>query len=423
MMDEYKLHKHIICIDLKSFFASVECSLLGLDPFKTPLVVTDKARGSGAIVLAVSPYLKTMGVPGRCRIRELPKNVDIIYREPRMQTYLSFSAQIIGIYLRYISDDDIYVYSIDEAFMDFTNYLEYYHKNDLEIAKELMDTIYKETGIYSSCGIGPNMLMAKLALDIGSKNKKDFVAKWDYEDIPEQLWPVSPLSKMWGIGRNMEARLNRMGFYKIGDIAGSDVDKLKKRFGILGEELFYHTHGIDMSLIQDKTKIKPFSKSYGTGQVLFRDYYKPDIYQIMLEMADDVCRRLRTSNKQARTVYFGIGYGKDNGGGFSGSKTMERPTANASLIYDEFVRIFDKHYEEDLPIRRVQIAVANLVNSEDLQLSLFEDPEKLVKEQKVAKAIDGIKNRFGKNSVNRASSELDGSTVKDRNKMIGGHHA
>ncbi|HPF42802.1 MAG TPA: damage repair protein, partial [Bacillota bacterium] len=262
MMDEYKLHKHIICIDLKSFFASVECSLLGLDPFKTPLVVTDKARGSGAIVLAVSPYLKTMGVPGRCRIRELPKNVDIIYRKPRMQTYLSFSAQIIGIYLRYISDDDIYVYSIDEAFMDFTNYLEYYHKNDLEIAKELMDTIYKETGIYSSCGIGPNMLMAKLALDIGSKNKKDFVAKWDYEDIPEQLWPVSPLSKMWGIGRNMEARLNRMGFYKIGDIAGSDADKLKKRFGVLGEELFYHTHGIDMSLIQDKTKIKPFSKSY-----------------------------------------------------------------------------------------------------------------------------------------------------------------
>ena len=174
MMEEYQLHKHIVCIDLKSFFASVECSLLGVDPFTTPLVVTDKARGKGAIVLAVSPCLRKMGVPGRCRIRELPKNVDIIYRKPQMQKYLSYSAQIIGIYLRYLSDNDIYVYSIDEAFMDFTEYLNYYHKTDLEIANEIMKTIYKETGIYSSCGIGPNMLMAKLALDIGSKSKKDF---------------------------------------------------------------------------------------------------------------------------------------------------------------------------------------------------------------------------------------------------------
>ncbi len=423
MMEEYQLHKHIVCIDLKSFFASVECSLLGVDPFTTPLVVTDKARGKGAIVLAVSPCLRKMGVPGRCRIRELPKNVDIIYRKPQMQKYLSYSAQIIGIYLRYLSDNDIYVYSIDEAFMDFTEYLNYYHKTDLEIANEIMKTIYKETGIYSSCGIGPNMLMAKLALDIGSKSKKDFIAKWDYNDIPKQLWPVKPISKMWGIGRNMEEKLNRMGFYQIGDIAHADVEKLKKRFGVLGEELYYHTHGIDMSLIQDKNSVRPFNKSYGTGQVLFRDYYKPGIFQIILEMTDDVCRRLRTSHKKARTIYLGIGYGMNNGGGFSGRKTLVQPTANVLEINEELKRIFDKHYEEGTPIRRVQVTVTGLINEGAMQLNLFEDSEKKIREQKAALAMDKIKNRFGKNAVNRASSELKNSTVKERNNMIGGHHA
>jgi len=421
-LEEYKLHKNIICIDLKSFYASVECSLLGLDPFKTPLVVADHSRGGGSIVLAVTPYLKKLGVPSRCRIYELPKNVKIIFQKPRMEKYLEYSTKIIEIYLRYISEDDLYVYSVDEVFMDFTTYLDYYKKTDLEIAKIIMDAIYKDTKVYSSCGIGPNMLIAKLALDIGSKNTRDFIAKWNYDDLPEKLWPVTPLSKMWGIGRNMEAHLNGMGLYKIGDIANTDVKRLKKKFGILGEELYYHTHGIDMSLIQDKLNVKPLSKSYGAGQVLFKDYYKPEIFQIVMEMVDDVCRRLRISRKQAKTVHFGIGYSKDAGGGFARQLSLDKPTMNESVIYRACLKLFEEHYD-NLPIRRVNVAVTNLTDKQDYQFSLFEDVEQIIKEQQVFSAIDDIKFRYGKNSVNRASSELESSTIKARNDMIGGHHA
>jgi DNA polymerase V len=421
-LEEYRLHRKIICIDLKSFYASVECSLLGLDPFETPLVVADHSRGGGSIVLAVSPYLKTLGVPNRCRIYELPKNIKIIFRKPQMEKYLEYSTKIIEIYLRFISEEDMYIYSIDETFLDLTEYLEYYKKTDYEIAKMLMDEIYKETKVCSSCGIGANMLMAKLALDLESKNAKNYIAKWNYEDLPEKLWPVKPLSKMWGVGRNMEARLNKMGFYKIGDIAASDPSKLKRRFGVLGEELYYHTHGIDMSMIQDKLKIKPISKSYGTSQVLFRDYYKPEIYQIIIEMVDDITRRLRISHKLAATVHFGVSYSKDAGGGFARQIKLEQPTANESIIYQACRKLFDKHYENEA-IRRVHVGVGNLTNKNDYQFNLFEDAEKIVKEQQIFAAMDEIKIRFGKNSINRSSAELPFSTAKARNEMIGGHHA
>jgi DNA polymerase V len=153
VMDAYKLHKHILCIDLKSFYASVECALSGYDPFKTPLVVADKSRGGGSIVLAVTPYLKKLGVPNRCRIYELPKNINIIYRKPRMEKYLEYSTRIIEMYLDYVSEDDMYIYSIDEVFLDVTGYLKYYQKSDYEIGKMIIDRIYKDTKIYSTCGI------------------------------------------------------------------------------------------------------------------------------------------------------------------------------------------------------------------------------------------------------------------------------
>jgi len=421
-MEEYRIHRTILCIDLKSFYASVECALLGLDPFKTPLVVADKSRGGGSIVLAVSPYLKKFGVPGRCRIHELPTNINIIFQKPRMEKYLEFSTKIIEIYLRFVSEDDLYVYSIDEVFLDFTEYLKYYQKTDVEIAKMILKTILDETKIYSTCGIGPNMLMAKLALDIESKKAPDFIAKWTYENLEAKLWPVTPLSEMWGIGRNMEAHLNALGFRKIGDIANYDVKKLKKKFGIIGEELYYHTHGIDMSLIQEKLKMKPISKSYGIGQTLFRDYYKPDIFQVIREMVDDVCRRLRINKKLARTIHFGIAYSKEMGGGFARQLTLEKPSSNENIIYRACIELFEMFYEGD-PIRRVHVSVTGLLENSSYQFSLFEDAEQIIKEQQVFTAIDDIKERFGKNSVNRATTELKSSTAKARNEMIGGHHA
>lgn len=421
-MEEYQLHRHILCIDLKSFYASVECALLGLDPFETPLVVADKSRGGGSIVLAVSPYLKKFGVPGRCRIYELPTNINIMFQKPRMEKYLEYSTKIIEIYLRFISEDDLYVYSVDEAFLDVTEYLEYYQKTDLEMAKLILKTILDETTLYATCGIGPNMLMAKLALDIESKKAPDFIAKWNYEDLPSKLWTVTPLSEMWGIGRNMEQHLNHMGFKKIGDIASCNVERLKKKFGIIGEELYYHTHGIDMSKIQDKMKIRPISKSYGIGQTLFRDYYAPDIFQIVREMVDDVCRRLRMNKKAARTIHFGIGYSKEFGGGFARQITLEQPTSSEASVFKACLDLFEFYYEGD-PIRRVHVSVTGLVDNKNYQFSLFEDAEEVIKEQQIFAAMDEIKYRYGKNSVNRASTELKSSTAKARNDMIGGHNA
>ena len=421
-MEEYKLRKNIVCIDLKSFYASVECAISGLDPFKTPLVVADKERGGGSIVLAVSPYLKTFGVPNRCRVYELPKTIDIIYRKPKMERYLEYSTRIVELYLNFVSEEDIYVYSVDEVFIDLTEYLQYYNMTDYEIAKKILKTIYDETKIYATCGIGPNMLMAKLALDIESKHSPDFIAKWDYEDLPTKLWTVTPLSKMWGIGRNMERNLNSLGIYKIEDLAKFDVKKLKKKFGIIGEELYYHSHGIDMSLIQEKLGVKPISKSYGIGQTLFQDYYKPEIFQIIREMVDDVCRRLRVSKKMAKTVHFGLAYSKEIGGGFARQTKLEQPSQNESHVFKACLSLMNKFYDNS-PIRVVRIAVTNFVDKKGYQVSLFEDVNQVVKENAVFSAIDEIKEKFGKNSVNRASSELKHSTIKARNDMIGGHNA
>lgn len=421
-MEEYKLHKNILCIDLKSFYASVECAISGLDPFKTPLVVADKERGGGSIVLAVTPYLKQLGVPNRLRVYELPKNIDIIYRKPRMERYLEYSTKIIEIYLQFISEDDLYVYSVDEVFLDFTEYLDYYKKSDYELAKMIMAEVYKQTKIYSTCGIGPNMLIAKLALDIESKHSPEFIAKWTYEDLPNKLWPIKPLSKMWGIGRNMERNLNALGIEKIEDLAKYDVNKLKKKFGVIGEELYYHTHGIDMSLIQEKLRLKPASKSYGIGQTLFEDYYEPEIYQIIREMVDDVCRRLRVSKKKATTIHFGLGYSKDTGGGFARQMQLPQPSSNESHIFQLCLKIMKKFYNES-PIRIVRVSVTGLIDDHDYQVNIFEDIETVMKEKEVFHAVDVIKERFGKNSINRASSELKSSTIKARNEMIGGHNA
>lgn len=421
-MKEYQLHRHILCIDLKSFYASVECAVRGLDPFKTPLVVADRGRGGGSIVLAVSPYLKAKGLPSRCRIHEIPKDLPIIFAKPRMSLYLEYSTRIIEIYLRFISEDDLHIYSIDEAFLDVTSYLNYYRMDDLEMAKMILSAVLTETKINATCGIGPNLLIAKLALDLESKKAPDFIAKWGYDDIECNLWPVTPLSEMWGIGHNMQRNLNALGLYRVGDIAHCDRTTLKKRFGVLGEELYFHAHGIDMSLIQDRLKMKPRRKSYGIGQTLFHDYYVPDIFQILLEMVDDVCRRLRYNRVGAKTIALGIGYSKSVGGGFSRQITIEHPTANEKAIYDLCLHLFKANYEGD-PIRRIHVSVTNLETRRYYQYSLFEDAEAHLREERLFSTIDTIKETHGKNVINRASSELESSTVKARNERIGGHNA
>ena len=369
-MEQYQIHKNIICIDLKSFYASVECVLRGLNPFTTPLVVADKSRSNGSIVLAVTPYLKRRGVKSRCRVFELPNDPSIIFAKPRMKKYLEFSTRIIEIYLNYVSYEDMHIYSVDEVFLDLTSYLSFYKKTDVEMAKIILKDILETTKIPATCGIGSNMLLSKIALDIESKKSPTFIAKWTYEDVPTKLWPIFPLSKMWGIGQNMERNLNRLGILRIGDLAHYPLSKLRKYYGIMGEELYHHAHGIDMSIINEKSVYKPVSKSYGMGQTLFHDYYGDTVTQIILEMTDEVTKRLRAGNKKAYTINLGISYSKEIGGGFNRQMTLIFPTCNESEIYNACISLFDEFYDSS-PIRKVTIRVSNLVEEYFIQLKSF----------------------------------------------------
>ena len=243
--------RNILCIDLKSFFASVECVERNLDPFTTPLIVADPSRKGGAITLAVTPYMKTLGVPSRGRVFEIPKGIKYITATPRMSLYVKKSKEVINCFLDFVSKEDMHVYSIDEAFLDVTDYLKLYKMDDVGLAKAIMARIKEKTGLTSTCGIGPNLLLAKVALDIESKHSPDFIAKWTYEDVKTKLWNITPLDEMWGIGSKTMKKLNDLGIYKVGDINKYGKEFYKKRFGVLGEELYLHANGIDYSNIKN----------------------------------------------------------------------------------------------------------------------------------------------------------------------------
>ena len=423
-MDQYRMHRNILCIDLKSFYASVECALRGLNPFTTPLVVADKSRSNGSVVLAVTPYLKRRGVKSGCRVFGLPDDPAIIFAKPRMHKYLEVSTRIVEIYLKYVSFEDSHIYSVDEVFLDLTTYLKYYQKTDEELAAIILKDIMDTTQIPATCGIGPNMLLSRIALDIESKKSPTFIAKWGYEDVPTKLWPISPLSEMWGIGSNMERNLNRLGIYSVYDLAHYSLDKLQRYFGVMGEELYHHAHGIDMSVISEKLAYKPITKSVGMGQTLFHDYDADSVTQIILEMTDEVVKRLRAGNKKAYTVNLGISYSRDTGGGgFNRQLTSPFPTCNEAEVYNSCMALFDEFYNGESPIRKVTIRLTKLVEEYYVQLNLFKDMNQIVKDHKLHTSLDNIQFRYGKSAVSRASSLTEDSTILARNKMIGGHNA
>ena len=411
--------RNIICIDLKSFFASCECVERGLDPFKVKLVVANPNQGNGAITLAVTPALKDLGVKGRTRLYEIPKNIKYEIVAPRMKLYLDMSKKVVDILLDFVSEEDLHVYSVDESFLDVTNYLKMYKKTDYDLAKDIMATIKNKLGLTSTCGIGPNMLLAKVAMDIEAKHTKDNIAKWNYEDIPNKLWTITPLSKMWGIGPRMEKRLNKLGLYTIGDIAHFNKNKLKDLYGVIGEELYNHANGIDMSIISDY-KIPAKTHSYSNSQVLFKDYDESNIKIIIKEMCEVIARRLRINHKQAKIIGLGIGYSKNVSGGFYHNQKVN-PTDLESDFIMVANNIFDEFYEYK-PIRKVTIVAGNLIKSSYTQLNMFSSIETIKQEEKIQNTIDEIKEKYGKNSLVKASALLKDSTIMDRNKKIGGHH-
>lgn len=410
--------RNILCIDLKSFFASVECVERNLDPFTTPLIVADPSRKGGAITLAVTPYMKTLGVPSRGRVFEIPKNIKYITAPPRMSLYVKKSKEVINCFLDFVSKDDMHVYSIDEAFLDVTDYLKLYKMDDVTLAKTIMARIKEKTGLTSTCGIGPNLLLAKVALDIESKHSPDFIAKWTYEDVKTKLWNITPLDEMWGIGSKTMKKLNDLGIYKVGDINKYSKDFYKKRFGVLGEELYLHANGIDNSNIKDdKYEIK--NKSYGLSQILYKDYTPEEAILIIKEMCETICKRLRSNKKVCGVVGFGIGYSRSVGGGFYHSKKLSESTDNENVIFSVCKSIYDSYIEEE-PIRKVSISLGKITDNNYVQLNLFEEVNETINEIPIV--VDEINKKFGDNAILKASSLLNYSTIKMRNKKMGGHN-
>lgn len=406
--------RNIICIDLKSFFASVECVHRGLDPFKVPLVVADISRGNGAMTLAATPYLRSLGVKSRSRVFTLPKNINIIYAKPRMSLYSKASNEVISIYKEFFSEEDIHVYSIDEVFIDATDYLKYYNMTDYELAKLVMKTIKDRLNLTTTCGIGPNILLAKVALDIEAKSAKDFIAKWDYSDIETKLWCITPLSELWGIGSRIEKSLNNLGIKKIGDINNYSRSFYIKRFGnVAGNEIWCKANGIDFSTVKEKNK-QPRDKSISLSQILKRDYLPEEAIVILKEMTDMLCKQLRDLNKVTKRVFVAVNYSRDINKYFKDTITLSEETDDPNEIFSTVKYIYESHIEE-LPVRKVAIAFYNLYKKSAVQLNLFEQTD--LKSSNYNKIIDQISQKYGPTTILRASSLLKCSTIKERERF------
>jgi len=415
------MQRYYMCIDQKTFFATVECVERGLDPFSTNLVVADPERGPGAICLAVSPKMKMLGVKNRCRIFEIPKSIDYIVAVPRMKKYIEYAANVYEVFLKYFSKDDIYVYSIDESFIDCTCYLKMYNKNPIELAKMVIKDIHKTYGLTATAGIGTNMYLAKIALDITAKHSVDNIGYLDEEKYKSELWHHKPLTDFWQIGSGIMKRLNKMYIYDMAGIAQADPKRLYKEFGVNAEFLIDHSVGKESCTIADIKAYSTKSKSFSNSQILTQDYDFEEAKVIVKEMVELGSLRLIEEKLMTNTVQLYIGYSKDVIKATGGSYRM----SNYSNVYSELVKaflsIYDRTTDKTEKIRRVGVSFANLVEVKNEQLNLFVDQDKIDKERRLEKAISEIKKEMGKNSVVRGMNYLECATTLERNKMIGGH--
>ena len=404
------MQKYYLCIDLKTFYASVECVERGLDPFNTNLVVADPNRGKGTICLAISPKMKMLGVKNRCRIFEIPPTIKYIVATPRMKKYIEYSANIYAIYLKYFSKEDIHVYSIDEAFMDVTKYLKLYKLNPIDLAKKIIKDIFKTYGITATAGIGTNMYLAKIALDITAKHNPNNIGYLDEEKYKKELWHHKPLSDFWQIGRGIERRLNKMRIFDMYDRVNA-------------EYLIDHSWGKESCTIADIKAYKPKTNSITNSQVLFEDYSFIKARLVLKEMVEVGSLRLIESNLVTDTVGLYIGYSKNTIKATGGTRKLTNYTNIYSELLKAFLEIYDKTTDTDIPIRRIGVNFANVIEAESVQLSLFMDQERIDEERKLELAMCSIKNKMGKNAIIRGMDLEEGATTIMRNKLIGGHNS
>ncbi|MBP1580095.1 MAG: DNA repair protein [Oscillospiraceae bacterium] len=411
-----------MCIDLKSFFASVECADMGLDPFSTNLVVADPSRGSGAICLAITPAMKALGIRNRCRVFEIPEGVRYITALPRMRRYMEVSAQVYGVYLRFVSPEDIHVYSIDECFIDATPYLGMYGMTPKQLAKAMMDAVFEETHICATAGIGTNLFLAKVALDITAKHVPDHIGWLDEREFHDRLRHHRPITDFWNVGSGTARRLAKYGVYDMGGVAEMNEAVLYKEFGVNAEFLIDHSHGREPCTMADIHAYQSTSKSISNGQILFEDYTADNALIVLKEMVDTLVLELVEKKLAAGSVSLTIGYSKDVFPPTGGTRRLTGCTGSRQKLTEEFIRLFNDTTRRKYPIRSINIALGGLADDVYSTFDLFMDPQAEEKEKNMQNAIIDIKRRFGKNSLIKAASLQEKATGIRRNNMVGGHN-
>ncbi len=505
------MEKVYIAIDLKSFYASVECVERGFDPLKTNLVVADPTRTEKTICLAVSPSLKSYGIPGRARLfellsklkevnlqrrlslsdkkftgesffdEELKKDqsleISFIQAPPRMALYMEYSTKIYGIYLKYIAPEDIHVYSIDEVFIDATHYLKKYKMTPEELARTIISHVFEETGITATAGIGPNLYLCKVALDIRAKHipadeNGVRIASLDEKSYRELFWEHTPITDFWRVGKGTAKRLEAHGMYTMGDVALCSVgeqnsyyneDLLYKIFGINAELLIDHAWGWEPCTIADIKAYKPTTNSLSSGQVLQEPYTCEKAKLIVREMVEllvlDLVEKSLVTDQIVLTVGYDIEnltnkeisrkytgeittdhYGRKVPKHAHGTGNLSCYTSSTKEIVKVAMELFDRIINENLLVRRINVVANHVIYEKDIpvpeaeQLNLFVDYEKLEKEREqreqdlkreknMQKAVIKIRNKFGKNAILKGMNFKEGATTRERNAQIGGHKA
>ncbi|KAA9022888.1 Y-family DNA polymerase [Niallia endozanthoxylica] len=413
-------NRSILCVDMKSFYSSCAAVMLGLDPMTCYLAVVGHTDRQGSVVLAASPALKReFNIKTGSRLFEIPNNPKIHIVNPSMSSYLKTSAAIIQLFNRFVPFSDMHPYSVDESFLDVTGVRRLWGDPET-IAFKIQETIKKEFGLPSTIGIGPNMLLAKLCLDLEAKHSTTGIAKWTYDDVQAKLWPTYPLSQMWGIGPRMERNLNGMGIFNVGALANYPLKLLEKKFGVMGRQIHQHAWGIDFSKIGDP--VKQEQVSFGKSQILLRDYPNPkDVKQVILEMCEEVARQARKYKKSGRTVSLGIGYSKDEfGGGFHRAKSLDYPTNITLEMYQTCLTLFDTFYSNKT-VRQISVTLSNIEDDDTIQLDLFQQDRE--KQRILGYVMDAIRDKYGPMALLRGVSYTHAGTARYRSHLVGGHHS
>ena len=415
-----------MCLDLKSFYASVECADLGVDPFTTPLVVADASRGLGAITLAISPALKALGVKNRCRLFEIPSTIEYIAVKPRMRRYMEVSASIYGVLLEYVAPEDIHVYSIDEYFIDVTPYSRLYKKSYYDLALLFKDKVLERTHIHATVGLGSNLFLAKVALDVLAKHAPQGIGVLNEELFKEKIWYHQPITDIWQIGKGIARRLHKYGVVDLHGITTVPEDRWYKEFGVNAELLIDHAWGRETCTMKEIHAYRPAKHSLSRGQILLRNYSYEECFVPLREMVESLLLELIAEEALTKYISLGVRYADRTVKGTGGSRRLSKYTCSLEILSQAVLDLYKETVHRHQEIRQLSVGFDDLVNraavpwEEDL---FSDDPKEEEKSYQVERTVLEIKERFGGNSILRASSLQEEGTMQFRNTLVGGHNA